>query len=396
MPRKLPPHVDRNHVKGHTYLSFRLGKGPRIRLPADPTSDEFRAAYAAAMAGESPVKPEIKVDAPGTIGALIVSYKSSGEYKKLSETSKLGYGSRLERIRIDHGHRAVAGLDKDRIKTKILDPLADRPGAALDTIKKLRILIRHAIDKKWITGDPSVGIKRPKGKEIRAWTDAELAAYERRWPIGMKQRTAYALMLNIGTARVDTHLLTWHQVDSGATYTRHKTGVAVEMALADDLRKALAATPRKHLTVINTEFGRPFTVDGFSGFMRDAIKAAGITDLRCQPHGLRKTLGRLLADGGASAHDIMAALGHTTLAEAERYTREADRKRGGKRAVAKLDQHRRKLRKVPQTASESLGNSIAESAKTFDKSMVKQKEKSGQWRSLAESNRSLHRERVAS
>jgi integrase len=61
--------------------------------------------------------------------------------------------------------------------------------------------------------------------------------------------------------------------------------------------------------------------------MRDAITAAGLP-LSCQPHGLRKTLGRLLADAGASAHDIVAALGHTTLAEAERYTREADRRRG--------------------------------------------------------------------
>src|SRR5450631_4633168 len=40
MPRKLPPHVERNHVKGHTYLSFRRGKGPRVRLPKDPTSEE--------------------------------------------------------------------------------------------------------------------------------------------------------------------------------------------------------------------------------------------------------------------------------------------------------------------------------------------------------------------
>jgi integrase len=64
--------------------------------------------------------------------------------------------------------------------------------------------------------------------------------------------------------------------------------------------------------------------------MRDAIKAAGITDLKCQPYGLRKTFGRLLADAGATAHEIMAAMSHLTLAEAERYTREADR-RGGRR-----------------------------------------------------------------
>ncbi len=352
MPRKLPPNVDRNQVKGHTYLSFRLGKGPRIRLPDDPTSQEFRDAYAAAMAGETS-KPTVKKDAPGTIGALIASYKASGAFAGLGNGSKAGYMSRLEAIRIDHGHRAVAGLTKDRIQSFILDPLADRPGAALDTLKKLRILIAHAIGRSWLKHDPSTGIKRPQGKEIRAWTDAELAAFERRWPIGTKPRTAYALMLNMGTARVDTHLLTWNQVDDGACYRRHKTGVDVDMAVSDDLEKALAVSPRKHVCVITTAYGKPFTVDGFSGFMRDAIKAAGITDLKCRPHGLRKTLGRLLADAGCSAHDIMAALGHKTLAEAERYTGEADRKRGGKRAVMKLNEHR--ANKPPQTASESLG-----------------------------------------
>jgi integrase len=102
--------------------------------------------------------------------------------------------------------------------------------------------------------------------------------------------------------------------------------------VSEELQKALEATPRKHVTVINTEYGKPFTVDGFSGFMRDAIRAAGLPP-SCQPHGSRKTVGRLLADTGATAHDIMAALGHTTLTEAERYTREADRRRGGKRAA---------------------------------------------------------------
>jgi enterobacteria phage integrase len=112
-----------------------------------------------------------------------------------------------------------------------------------------------------------------------------------------KQRTAYALMLNMGTARVDTHLLTWHQVDDGACYCRHKTGVQVDTDVSDDLAKALEATPRKHVCVITTAYGKPFTVDGFSGFMRDAISKAGLP-LDCQPHGLRKTLGRLLADAG--------------------------------------------------------------------------------------------------
>ena len=130
--------------------------------------------------------PVLKKDALGSIGALIASYMRSGQFIALRSTSKAGYMTRLETMRVEHGHRSVAGLTRDRINTTILSPLADRPGAALDTLKKLRILIRHAIEKDWLKFDPSAGIKRPKSKPIRAWTDSEMAAYEGRWPLGTK------------------------------------------------------------------------------------------------------------------------------------------------------------------------------------------------------------------
>ena len=335
MPYKLPPHVERNFINGKAYLYFRVraANGPRIRLPDDPTSQEFRQAYAAAMAVPMPVTVK---DAPGSIAALIDSYLKSGQFAALRETSKAGYMSRLATIRKEHGHKLVAMMTRDRIQTNILDPLANKPGAALDTIKKLRILIQHAREKGLLDRDPSVGIRRPKGKEIPGWTDDHLAAFVRHWPLGTKQRVAFELMLNMGTARVDTHALTWRQVDDAA-YQRHKTGVAVHVVLTDRLKEALDAVPRKHVCVLTTAFGKPFSVDGFSRFMRDAITAAGLPR-ECQPHGLRKTFGRNLADKECTSHEIMAALGHTTLAEADRYTKEADRKRNGQRAVARLNE----------------------------------------------------------
>src|SRR6516164_9243496 len=118
MPRKLPPHVERNHVKGRTYLSFRIGKGSRIRLPDDPTSQEFREAYAAAMGSTKTVAKQ--KDSPDSISAKITAYMRSAAYTGLSDTSKDGYSSRLEQIRTDHGHRAFSGLTKERIETFIL------------------------------------------------------------------------------------------------------------------------------------------------------------------------------------------------------------------------------------------------------------------------------------
>src|SRR5262252_2781850 len=114
MPRKLPPYVERNYVKGHTYLSFRRGKGPRMRLPNDPTSAEFLAAYHAALTGQLAPPPRYGATRtePGTVAALISSYKSSAEYIGLRDTTKAAYDGRLEALREDHGHRTVAGLSR--------------------------------------------------------------------------------------------------------------------------------------------------------------------------------------------------------------------------------------------------------------------------------------------
>src|SRR5271165_3484802 len=190
MPRKCPPFVELwrdRHGKVRCY--FRKERGPRLPLPNTIGSDEFNATYQAAVAGQlAPVRERHARAAAGTIDALLISYKQSAAYRALRETTKAGYVSRIEMLRTMHGHRTVAGLSRDRIVTAILQPYADRPGAALSILKMLRVLIRHAIDIGWLKHDPSLGIKRPKTQEIRSWTDAEIALFEKRWPIGTKQR----------------------------------------------------------------------------------------------------------------------------------------------------------------------------------------------------------------
>jgi hypothetical protein len=80
--------------------------------------------------------------------------------------------------------------------------------------------------------------------------------------------------------------------------------------------------------------------------MRDAISDAGLS-LDCQPHGLHKATGRRLAEAGATAKMIMPVLGHATLAEAERYTEEADQVSLAEDAVIKLEGH--KSNRITQT-----------------------------------------------
>jgi len=356
MPRNLPPHVDRFRDRhGKLRFYFRKRPGPRVPLPDTVGSEEFMAAYAAALNGEFAPKREAKaLPKEGTIAALITSYMRSSGFTDLRDTTKTGYLSRLEAIRRQHGHRTVKGLTRERIVTGILGPYAEQPGAALDTLKKLRILVRHAILLNWLDHDPSIGIKRPKTEEIRAWTEAEIEQFQARWPIGTKQRLAFALMLFTGQRRSDVHRMTWSDVNgSTIRVLQQKTRAKLTLALHHDLRGILGAAPRQHVSIVVTEFGAPFTVDGFSRFMRDAITAARLP-LDCQPHGLRKAAGRRLAEAGASTRQIMAVLGHKTLSEAERYTREAEQAGLAAGAVVLLEGHSRN--KVSQTIPERFGN----------------------------------------
>ncbi|MBY6242335.1 tyrosine-type recombinase/integrase [Methylosinus sp. Sm6] len=218
----------------------------------------------------------------------------------------------------------------------------------------LRVLIRHAIDIGWLKHDPSLGIKRPKTHEIRSWSEHEIKQFEKRWPVGTRERLAFAVMLFTGQRRSDVHRMTWGDV-TGDTIrlTQQKTGARLVIPLHRDLRAILAVAAREHVTILNTAFGKPFTVDGFSGFMRDAIAEAGLP-LECRPHGLRKAAGRRLAEAGCSAREIMAILGHKTLAEAERYTRDADQERLAEAAILRLEAGR-EGNKSPKPGSKSLG-----------------------------------------
>jgi enterobacteria phage integrase len=339
MRRKLPPFVEcwrDRHGKIRVY--FRRGKSARIPLPSVIGSAEFNAAYQAALT-DVPA-PKLGVVHDQTIAALIVSYQASLGYARLRPTSKRSYRPRLEALRNVHGHRPVAGLTVERIE-KMLLPYADRPGAAL------------ALILRWLDHDPTLGLEKPKISEVRSWTDREIAVYEARWPIGTKQRLALALHLYTGQRRSDVHRMTWADIGEGTIrVVQQKTGRKLDLALHRALREVLAGTRREHVTILVTEYSKPFTVGGFSRFMRRAITAAGLP-LDCQPHGLRKAAGRRLAEAGCTPHEIMAVLGHKTLGEAERYTREADQGRLSSAAVAKLEG--RSGNTIPQTGSRGLG-----------------------------------------
>jgi enterobacteria phage integrase len=116
------------------------------------------------------------------------------------------------------------------------------PGAALDTLKKLRILIRHALNIGWLEHDPSTGIKRPRIQRIRSWTEDEIEVFRKKWPLESKQRLAFELFLNTGQRRSDVVRMAWSHItpEDKIVVTQQKTERRLLIPLHRDLMAALA------------------------------------------------------------------------------------------------------------------------------------------------------------
>jgi len=78
-------------------------------------------------------------------------------------------------------------------------------------------------------------------------------------------------------------------------------------------------------TYLVTQYGRAVTAEGFGNKMADWCKDAGIAGKNS--HGVRKAAATRMAERGASTHTLMATFGWLDIKQAERYTREAERKR---------------------------------------------------------------------
>ena len=96
--------------------------------------------------------------------------------------------------------------------------------------------------------------------------------------------------------------------------------------LLPELAETIDATVCDRLTFLETEFGKPFTAAGFGNWFRDRCDEAGMPK-GYAAHGLRKACATRLAEEGATAHQLMAWFGWTTLKDAERYTRAASKKK---------------------------------------------------------------------
>ena len=275
---------------------------------------------------------------PGSFGALVAPYLADRQTfgKKKPSTQRI-YRMILEPLAETHGHKPVALLERRHIK-QWRDARGETPGMANMIVKVARLVMNYAVDNEYRKDNPAQRIKLFKLGEHRAWTDEECAAFEARWPSGSVQRRAYMLAKFTGQRCGDIARMTRANRKGGAIrVVQQKTGAELWIHEHQELTAELAIGG-DHFSFLTTPNGTAFDADGLSRCLADAIDKAGLPD-ECVFHGLRKTAARMLAEAGCSVHEIMSVTGHKSLAEIERYTREASQKKLATAAILRLEQN---------------------------------------------------------
>jgi integrase len=317
---------------------FRRRGTKAIPLPGLPGSEEFMAAYHAALA-TMPDKPsEIGVSrtSPGTINALVVAYYKSAAWNNLAPDTRKSRRRFIERFRIQHGDKRVALLRRDHIENMLA--AIEKPIAKRGWLKAIRPLLQSAVPNMR-KDDPTAGIagiKLPKSKGHHAWTDDEIEQYRSYWPLGTQQRLVMEFALETASRRGEVVRLGPQHVRNGRIKIERTHGSAdVDIPVTLELQAACDAMPKAHLTYIVTAYGKPRSKDGLGNDFAKWATEAGLS-ARCRLHGLKKGGLRRGADAGMTTHELMAISGHKTLSEIQRYTVDADRKRLADSGMAKL------------------------------------------------------------
>jgi integrase len=147
-------------------------------------------------------------------------------------------------------------------------------------------------------------------------------------------------LLFLGVRRSDVVLLGPSQVrDEVISFVPRKTSykrkTPSHKPILPILRRIIDASPTGDKTFLVTSYGQPFTAAGFGMRMRQWCDDAGLQ--QCSAHGLRKAGATMAAENGATTHQLMAIYDWATPAQAEVYTRTADRKRLAQSAMHLLE-----------------------------------------------------------
>ena len=313
------------------------GKFRKERIRTQPGSPTFLDEYKAALERLNASKPgatgvTIKV---GTLGWLVAEYEQSFAFLKLAKREQRVRHLILESCLNEatkpgslykFRNCPLAEFTPDHVRL-MRDRKKGKPGAANNRVKWLRAMLGWACEERsiWVKTNPAAAVKAAdyERKTFHTWTREEFLQFEARHPLGSKSRLAMSILTYTGMRRCDAvRLGPQHVKDGWITFTPQKTKKTLRLPLLDVLKNVLDVSPLGTTTYLETEYGVPFTANGFGGWFRDRCDEA---DLHlCTAHGLRRAGATFAAENGATVSQLMAIFGWATAKQAVHYVEEAN------------------------------------------------------------------------
>lgn len=199
---------------GKTCWYVRAHSGERVRLKSSLEDKltfraEYEEAYAALLKGQKPSKAHAKDTGPAanTLAWLWEQYTSSVKWGELAKATQKQRMNIMKHVLKDGGSIPLH-LINVTIVEKGRDKRANTPAQANNYLKTLRQLFAWASKggRKHMTGNPAMEVEmldEATGEGFPAWTEEEVAQFEGRWPLGTKERLAFAVLLYTGLRRGD-------------------------------------------------------------------------------------------------------------------------------------------------------------------------------------------------
>jgi integrase len=334
LPKYVHAYFDR-HGKPRHYLR-RPGRR-EVPLPGLPWTTEFMDAYEAAMSRAAPLVIGAKRSVPGTVAEAVAHYLGSAVFANSALSTRRLRRAILQRFRDEHGDKRLRELQPEHV-ARLLARL--RPFAQRNMLKTLRGLMSFAVSEGLADIDPTASVKVAKVRDsggFETWTVEHIEQYRKRHQLGTRARLAIELLYGTMQRRGDVVLLGRQHVRDGILSLKQgKTRAEVSIPVLPELQSAIDAMPRtEHLTFLVTEYGKPFTAEGFGNWFREQCDLAKLPK-SLRAHGLRKAGAVRFAEHGCTEHEIAAFGGWTSIREVQRYTRMANRRQLALQAAAKL------------------------------------------------------------
>ena len=273
-----------------------------------------------------------------SIAALIIAYKTSPEWARLSKSAKTTYAlyiKELERPATAH-LRATELTRRELLSIRDAIATARGNGAATGFIRSAQSMLAWARDREWIDLSPAAQIKALPGGHLPAWTPQQAA--DAIAGLSEPLRRVVVLALYTGQRRGDLIALPWSAYDGLTIKLRQqKTGAHLVVPVHRALKAEMDRWERTSPIILTTAQGRPWQPQHISHMLPVALARLGTFPLGLNVHGLRKLAAANLADAGCSVHEIQAITGHKSLGMVQLYTASAQQEHLAHAAITRLE-----------------------------------------------------------